>query len=39
MDIWVGTRSAWHSKIEGGAALSKSSMYVSGLLLYKVCIN
>ena len=24
---------------ESGAALSNSSMYVSGLLLYKVCIN
>ena len=24
---------------ESGAVLSNSSMYVSGLLLYKVCIN
>ena len=37
MDMWVGIRNAWHSKT--GAALSKSSTYVSWRLLYKVCIN
>ena len=35
MDMWVGIRGAQ----ESGAALSNSSTYVSGLLLYKVCIN
>ena len=38
MNMWVGMRSAWHSK-RSGAVLSNSSTYVSGLLLYKVCIN
>ena len=34
VDMWVGTGSAWHSK-----SLERRCQYVSGLLLYKVCIN
>ena len=40
MDMWVGTRSAWHSNSqERRCQTVVQCTYVSGLLLYKVCIN
>ena len=42
MDIKRGYMGRYEERLaqqESGAALSNSSTYVSGLLLYKVCVN